>query len=460
MSRACTLSGRENWTHTIAVLILAFVFYSLPISAFAALPPTTSDHATLRIHGSNTVGARLAPALVRGLLEEQGFQSILIKAGARDNEQLVQAQSPDGNTIIITVAAHGSGTGFAALATGEADLAASSRPIKAAELASLSALGDLSSANAEHIIALDGLAIILHPLNPLTSLTTEELAQIFAGEVSDWGELGAPPGPIHLYARDDKSGTYDTFSELVLSANAKQLAATAKRYESSEALSDAVSRDKHGIGFIGLPYIRQAKAIAIGSGDALAMSPSQTQIATEDYPLSRRLYLYSSPHSQNPWVQALVDFAQSARGQAIVQQTGFIPQTIQTVATELHEDMPANYRELAQNAQRLSVNFRFQEGSATLDNKAKRDLNRLNDFLTPHAKTQGNVVLVGFGDTRNNPQRTELLSKLRALAVRRELQRSGVRVRDFIGLGDGLPVASNQAADGRLKNRRVEVWVY
>jgi phosphate transport system substrate-binding protein len=70
------------------------------------------------------------------------------------------------------------------------------------------------------------------------------------------------------------------------------------------------------------------------------------------------------------------------------------------------------------------------------------------------------VVLVGFGDPKADPARAKLLSKLRAMAVRRELARHGVIFRQISGLGDELPVAANNADDGRIKNRRVEVWVY
>jgi phosphate transport system substrate-binding protein len=123
-------------------------------------------------------------------------------------------------------------------------------------------------------------------------------------------------------------------------------------------------------------------------------------------------------------------------------------------------EMPARYQALTREAQRLSVNFRFQQGSASLDNKALRDLPRLLDYLQQQNKLERKVVLVGFGDAKADVARAELLSKLRAMAVRRELSKAGVSFREIIGLGDELPVAANNADDGRIRNRRVEVWVY
>ena len=341
-----------------------------------------------------------------------------------------------------------------------ADLAASSRPIKDSELVDLEPLGDLKSPEAEQVIAIDGLAIILNPRNPLNTLNTEQLAQIFNGEISTWEALGGIGGPIHLYARDDQSGTYDTFKELVLRLRGKPLAASAKRFESSEQLSDAVSQDPQGIGFIGLPYVRQAKAVAIVDGDSQPMLPLNSLIATEDYPLSRRLFFYLPPSNPTPWAKALVDFTQSRQGQAIVAANGFIAQQVQAMAVEPRASMPEDYQAIARDAQRLTVNFRFEEGSASLDNKAHQDLQRVVAYLKSHDKLNKQVTLVGFGDAKDDPQRAALLSKLRAMAVRRELVKSGVVLRDIRGFGAQMPVAANTADEGRIKNRRVEVWVY
>ncbi|AZE73671.1 Phosphate-binding protein [Pseudomonas synxantha] len=440
-------------------LRVLFLCFAISLPAVAAPLAVPDQGPALRIQGSNTIGAALGPALVKGLMEHQGLQGVHSEPGDGANEQRVVGKTRQGKIVTIAVAAHGSSTGFAALKNNRADLAAASRPIKDSELIDLESLGDLKSPDAEQVIAIDGLAIILNPRNPLNTLNTEQLAQIFNGEVSTWEALGGIGGAIHVYARDDQSGTYDTFKELVLSRRGKPLAGTAQRFESSEALSDAVSHDPQGIGFIGLPYVRQAKAVAIVDGDSQPMLPLTSLIATEDYPLSRRLFFYLPP-SRNPWAKALVDFTQGSKGQAIVAANGFIAQQVQAIGVAPRPSMPDDYQALARDAQRLTVNFRFEEGSASLDNKARQDLQRVVAYIRSHGKLDKQVTLVGFGDAKNDPQRAALLSKLRAMAVRRELVKSGVVPRDIRGFGAQMPVAANTADEGRIKNRRVEVWVY
>ncbi|WP_219097071.1 substrate-binding domain-containing protein [Pseudomonas sp. UMAB-40] len=445
---------------TLRRLFLLMLCALLPFTASAGDLPVPENGPVLRIQGSNTIGAALGPALVEGLMREQGLLKVHSEVPDTANEQRIVGETVQGRRVVVDVAAHGSSTGFSALKTASADLAASSRPIKDSERADLKSLGDLKSPGAEQVIAIDGLAIILHPQNPLNQLDTEQLARIFSGEAKTWEELGGRGGTIHLYARDDQSGTYDTFKELVLSRRGKTLNNAAKRFESSEQLSDAVSQDPQGIGFIGLPYVRQAKAVAIADGQSQAMLPLNSLIATEDYPLSRRLFFYLPPNGKNPWAQALVAFAQSSKGQAIVADNGFVAQTVQAMSVTPNALMPEGYQALSRHAQRLSVNFRFEEGSATLDNKARQDLSRVLDYIKQRGKTNRQVTLVGFGDAKSDPARADLLSKLRAMAVRRELVKSGVVFREIRGFGAEMPVAANSVDEGRIKNRRVEVWVY
>jgi len=455
---AVSVSERDVWSRAFSLLLLGFVCYSFPGLAIGAAP-AAADRPVLSIQGSNTVGAKLAPMLIAGFFESQGLRDVRIAPAGRENEQRISATAADGRTVFAEVAAHGTGTGFAGLKDASADLAAASRPIKQSELDALAELGDLRSAEAEQVIAIDGLAIIVHPDNPLSTLTVAQVARLFAGEVSNWRELGGADIAVKLFARDDRSGTYDTFKELVLGNQDKTLALRARRYESNDQLSQDVSKVPGAIGFVGLASVGSAKPLAIADGDSQPMAPTSASIATEDYPLSRRLFLYARPDEQSAQLQAFIAYVHGAAGQAIVERSGYVAQSIRAIKLTAQADMPPAYQQLAREAQRLTVNFRFDQGSARLDNKARRDIDRLVAYLNANGKRMSAATLVGFGDPRSDPARTALLSKLRAMAVRSELARGGILVKEINGLGDELPVASNQGA-GRLKNQRVEVWVH
>jgi hypothetical protein len=106
--------------------------------------------------------------------------------------------------------------------------------IKPAEQATLSPLGDMTSQACEHVLALDGIAVVVNKGNPIASLSREQIRAIFSGQTTDCSKVGGRPGRIGIYARDDRSGTYDTFKSLALESAA--LSPDAKRFEDSNAL--------------------------------------------------------------------------------------------------------------------------------------------------------------------------------------------------------------------------------
>lgn len=409
------------------------------------------------MHGSNTVGAQLGPALVEKFLRSKGLENIQTKPTQVENEYKVSGvDAASGNVVYVEIAAHGSSTGFESLQSGNADIAMSSRGIKHNEAEKLVSLGDMLSFNAEHVIAIDGLAIIVHPSNPISELTKKQIAQIFSGEITNWVEVDGANEPITLYARDDKSGTWDTFKSLVLS-DQYALSTNALRFESNHLLSESVSEEKGAIGFAGLASVAQSKALAVSEPGTTPLRPEQISVSTEDYPLSRRLFLYTSEKHKPPVVEEFLQFVQNQSGQNVVDSIGFVSQM--PVALSVTKRIgPNEYQELTENAQRLSINVRFSAGSAVLDNKAKHDIMRLVNMMSLPEYTNRQILLVGFGDEKQTQSRSKVLSKLRAVAVKSRLHENGIQVAPVAGFGAYKPVASNNN-EGKIKNQRVEVWL-
>lgn len=436
-------------------------FLAIPSLLLVSYALQASPTILFSIHGSNTVGEKLAPQCARDYLRSINVKDVEIYPTAVANEYMIggtRGQGLDMEKVAIKIAAHGSSTGFKGVLNGEADMAMSSRPIKAKEVEALKAFGDMLSRQAEHTIAIDGLAILVNKQNGLNALTIEQIAKVFSGEITNWQQLGGNDKTITIYARDDKSGTWDTFKKLVFNGR-YQLSETALRFESNTELSDQVSQNPSAIGFAGLSSVRQSKLLAISDSNTEAMKPSEFTVATEDYPLARRLFFYMPPNVSSPWVKSFVDFCQSSRGQEIVSDVGFVSQNIRVFTVPASVNSPNEYRALASNGERLSVNFRFSKGSPRLDNKAYRDLDRLVDFLKMEDHQDKYVYLVGFSDAGGRLSRDLILSRFRALAVYGELLKEGINVEESLGLGSFMPVASNADEGVKLKNGRVEVWI-
>jgi phosphate transport system substrate-binding protein len=417
-------------------------------SAAPSVASASKGSVLLRLSGSNTIGAKLGPDLVEAWLRSKGATNTRRAVSAKDETAVIGTLN--GSEVSVLVKAHGSATGFADLGSNSCDIAMSSRKIKAEEANDLGqkGLGNLTSNAGERVLGLDGVAIVVNEANTIDTVTEEDLAGILSGDSKSqsW----------NVYARDDKSGTYETVKDRVLTGD-RVLTPSAKRFEDSRELADAVARDPNGIGIVGLPYADGDKALAVSERGARPLIPNTMTIRTEAYPLSRRLFLYV-PDNAKPEAREFVHFALSKQGQDVVDGDGFVGQKVDVFKEQAPANAPQGYLALLPSAARLSVDFRFRTGSSELDTKAVDDIKRVSEAMSAQFAGRG-VMLVGFADSTGNPGANLKLSKERAQAVAAQMQRQGIAPVSVIGFGQELPVADNSTPEGREKNRRVEIWL-
>lgn len=464
------LAGGGNIPAKITGLINDLYYFKLPRENVAQVshgnlpspgPDTGENDAfstglILKLSGSNTIGAKLAPKLARAYLASIGANNI--QAFEEDALETIVQGKAQGKTVSVRIRAHGSSTAFTDLAAGNCDIGMASRKIKPDEVRKLSGLGEMESQDCEHVLGIDGIAVIVNKSNFVFKIDKSTLKGIFTGKIDNWARADGQPGKPNIYARDQKSGTFDSFRHLVLEG--ASLASSAKRFEDSVMLANAVAGDQNGIGFVGLPYVNNTKALAISDGGN-PVAPDKFTIATEDYPLSRRLYLYTPRHPKNPHVKRFSEFALSASGQDIVDETGFVGLNLEAARPAVADSLTPAYKKAIQGLERVSTNFRFRISSYNLDNRALRDLKRIADMLRKPEFQGKSIYLFGFTDSTGPCEMNQTLSVRRASTVRRALINQGVNVprENVKGFGETNPVASNRTAEGRERNRRVEVWI-
>lgn len=433
---------------------LCFLLCSLVL-----LAPARAEEQLLRLHGSNTIGAKLAPSLIEQWLAQRGARDIQRSESNGGLEKRLVGHFDVDKRIIVEIEAHGSGTGFKGLASRRADIAMASRRIKDKEHRSLSARGDLRSAAAEHVIGLDGIAVLVHPGNPLAHIDKPVLAEVFAGKLRSWRSLGGDPASIAVHARDENSGTWDTFKSLVLGKK-NPLIPSARRYASNDELSDEVAGADHAIGFAGFASVRSARPLPVAESGVRPIAPNRFSVATEDYPLARRLYMYTAPDAPNPLADDFLRFTKSDAGQRVVEEVGFVAQAIDSFTPSDLSVYPDEMRSLLDTAERLSLNVRFEAGSVKLDNKALDDVRRIAEFMQRAENRKRKLMLFGFADAHESlPLYSLGMSTDRADQVAKALIDLGVRPLRVRGYGMASAVASNDAPAGRMKNRRVEIWI-
>jgi phosphate transport system substrate-binding protein len=206
----------------------------------------------------------------------------------------------------IDVQGGGSSAGIYAAEHGAADLGTSSRELLGQEKKLV-----------EIPIAFDGIAIIVHPSNPLTDISIEQIRQLFLGAVTDWQALGLPPHAIDLITREEGSGTREAFEHLVMEKH--EITPTALVQDSNGSVREIVAGDPHAIGYISAGLVdRRVKALAING-----VLPSTANIKNHTYQLVRRFLLVSriSPLGQ---CKDFTDFVLGPQGQKILENEGLV----------------------------------------------------------------------------------------------------------------------------------------
>ena len=216
----------------------------------------------------------------------------------------------------ITVSESGSGNGAKSLINAACDVATMSRPMKTSETKAAQDAGILPI---EHIVAMDGIAVVVHPSNPRANLTVEQIRDIYTGKIRNWKELGGPDEPIVVISRDTNSGTYETFETMVLKG--AKIAGNVEYVGSNGAIRQRVLSTTAAIGYVGLAFTEGVKAVKVNGVEA-----TPATVTEKTYPVSRPLYMYTNgrPKAGTPLAD-FVELAKTPEGKKIVEATGFVP---------------------------------------------------------------------------------------------------------------------------------------
>ena len=212
--------------------------------------------------------------------------------------------------ITVTTEYTGSGAGLEALAAGSIDIGNSSRHVKEEES---------SNGLVENVIALDGIAVIVDVGNSTVELTSDQLAQIYKGELTNWSELGGDDEAIVVIGRESGSGTRDAFEELLEVADECKYA---QELDSTGAVLAKVASTPGAIGYVSLDVVDDTVNSIVLDGSAA----TEEEILAGNYKLSRPFVMATKGEisSQSDLVQTWFDYINSAEGQEIIKGAGLI----------------------------------------------------------------------------------------------------------------------------------------
>ncbi|MEI6807855.1 MAG: phosphate ABC transporter substrate-binding protein [bacterium] len=215
----------------------------------------------------------------------------------------------------ITVSESGSGNGAKSLINSTCDVATMSRPMKNSEK---KAAQDAGVMVIEKTVAMDGIAIIVHPSNPVANLTLDQIKAIYAGKIKNWKELGGANLPIVVISRDTSSGTYESFQTLVMGSD--KIGANAEYVGSGGAIRQRVLNTDAAVGYVGIAFTEGVKALTVNN---ITISPET--VTSKKYPVARPLFMYTNgrPKDGTP-LSEFVNLSDTPEGKKIIEDTGFV----------------------------------------------------------------------------------------------------------------------------------------
>ncbi len=217
--------------------------------------------------------------------------------------------------VRVTVSESGSGNGAKSLINGSCTIAAMSRAMKDAEIAAARKKGVNPVA---HVIALDGLAMVVHPGNPVRSLSKAQISSIYRGTITNWKEVGGVNSRIVVIQRESNSGTQESFKELVIGKGV-QMTGNAETQSSNGSVKSRVSTTLSAIGFLGLGFVDSSVRVIAVNG----VLPSVKTVKDRTYPVSRPLYFYTNGQPAGA-VKQFIDLSKTVEGKGMISELGFV----------------------------------------------------------------------------------------------------------------------------------------
>ena len=412
----------------------------------AICPSFDAESADIRVMVSNRAERDLTLDLFAAYADNLGT-SLRIFDTPGHKATFADIQTNDGTMIRLAVVPASDSRSLAALQNGTGDITFASLPAQT---------GDQSSS----LLGIEGLAAVVHPQNPVSEVSIDQLRAVLSGRITNWAELGGEDRPIRL-ARFGEEQTL------------------LPRGGVSEDTAQRVASDRGALGFVPVNGIGSARRVQLIDSCGADAGPDRLQIKTGRYPFARKLYMQYSVELAGQAALDFVAFALSDDARPVVTAANLLEPGIEAMTMELTSpraqmlaevDRPRKKVAAARDMlakmvdhERLTTTFRFSTGSAEIPRLDEDEVVALADHLAT-LPAGSRVLFVGFSDEVGTFQRNSRLSLTRAREVAAAVLKAGndsltdLEI-DSVGFGELAPVACNSNETGRSQNRRVEIWI-
>ena len=446
----------------------------------AACPIPDFFMAELMISGSALTGNDLLPDLLEAFAARKGFGFVRQNEDPTHFLYLLTDPASQNPVARIRFRVTTSTEGFADLVAEQADIAMAFREVSETENArSVEAnLGDLRQARRSQIVALDAIAPLVANDNPVGAISLADLNKVVSGEITNWSELGGPDAAIRLHMPVREHGISARFAEQAALGDAGE---GISRHPTVADVASAVASDSAALGIGTVSRAGEARILSLAGSCGQLVAPDIGAIKSEDYPLSAPHFLYTPARRLPAIAREFLGFLTSDTAQNVIRAAGFVDQGLEFVpfadqGARLGRAILSTGREVGasdlrrmvsalQDGSRVSITFRFEDGSAELDVPSRANVTLLADQIAQGRFDGAELLFAGFSDGQGGADANLDLSRRRAEAVR-DAVLAAIGDPQMVkaeliadGFGEVMPMGCDEDDWGRRINRRVEVWL-
>lgn len=431
--------------------------------------PQLADNLSIGIFASDNSASRALPQLLQAYGQSFGG-TVQVSADAGD-------RLPDGGAGALSTSE------IADLISGRAEIILSSRQILEEEALQLvpGGLQEVQHQGLEYVLASEGMVVVTDPTLQIESISMNDLARIYSGEVRNWYELGGPDMPITVFMREIGSASRNAFDDLVLRPVGLRFSDRVIGVDNDTGVAASVVAFPGALGVTGLAAAGASKALAIKDKCGIATMATPFAVQTGQYPLTRHLYAYRGPTTDAGFIDGMVRFLQTSDGREALHDMGLVGHGIlrqdsrsqgarlvnamSEAAETSGQSALKNMVETLSDATRLSPTFRPDE-TGGYDAMEYSSLKTLAQAIAEGEFDGQELLFIGFTDpTEGDAQGNLIRSRSMASRVQESLLKLNPALRKedrvtfrAIGYGGVSPLACSQSDAGRSVNRRVEVW--
>lgn len=439
-----------------------------------ACPDMTAPRALIRFVGAPEAGSAVLPGLLRAFAQSRGLvfaETTPLHSDRPRADQLAKSSTiwagqildPESHQLLADLSFTPMGPADAAKAQSEgaADIEVSFR--------NNFALGSMRA------VAQDALVAIMAPANPTPKVASPDLAAALSGQITNWQKLGGPDMPLILHGLEEDSDLAQALSQRL----GRPIAASI-RHKDQASLAEAVARDPWALAITGASGVGPAKRITLTDSCGFPMLAQPIAVKAGDYPLALPLFFVTPPRRLPLLAREFLDFLALPEAESAISAAGFIdrsvarsPMTddglrllkaIQGAGEDVSLSDLKRLADVMDGADRLSLTFRFEEGTSILDPQSAENLTHLAQLIGAEHFPAEALILAGFSDGKGDAKANEALSLERADRVVSDLRAIAPDLNARLlprteGFGEALPMACDETMIGRHLNRRVELWV-